>query len=207
MEDAALIREQLSRILSSPGFVNSARMRQFLQLVVENSLSGAPALKETTIGVQVFNRSADYDSGAEPIVRVEARRLREKLQQYYERCGVADAVTIRLPKGGYTPEFEVAPAAVAEVPVVIAASPSPPIQLSTGRRRSIGIMAAALGCVGLSIIIANRPMPRRSAPPPVVQPISSIAVLPLLNLSGDPSQEYVADGMTDELIGSLAQIS
>src|SRR5260370_42653998 len=101
MERAALIREQLGKILTSPGFVNSARMRQFLQVVVENSLSGASSLKETTIGVQVFSRAPDYDSGAEPIVRVEARRLREKLQQYYERWGVADAVIIRLPKGGY----------------------------------------------------------------------------------------------------------
>jgi TolB-like protein len=209
MEQAALIREQLGRILSSPGFVNSARMRQFLQLVVENSLSGASSLKETTIGVQVFSRSADYDSGAEPIVRVEARRLRDKLQQYYERWGAADTVIIRLPKGGYTPEFEIAPAAaLPELPSAIAVPPpSPPMQLSTRRRRSIGIMAAALGCVALSILTAKRLLPPRSGASPVVQPISSIAVLPLLNLSGDPAQDYVADGMTDELIGSLAQIS
>jgi TolB-like protein/Tfp pilus assembly protein PilF len=183
-------------------------MRQFLQVVVENSLSGASSLKETTIGVQVFSRSADYDSGAEPIVRVEARRLREKLQQYYERWGAADAVIIRLPKGGYTPEFDIVPtAAVAEPPAAVAAPPSSDPAKVQIRRRSIGIMAAALGCVALSMLIVNRPIPPRPGASPLVQPISSIAVLPLLNLSGDPAQDYVADGMTDELIGSLAQIS
>jgi TolB-like protein/Tfp pilus assembly protein PilF len=209
MERAALIREQLGKIQTSPGFVNSARMQQFLQVVVENSLSGASSLKETTIGVQVFGRTPDYDSGAEPIVRVEARRLREKLQQYYERGGAADSVIIRVPKGGYTPQFEIAPAAAPPEPpaAIEAAPPLPPRQLSAGRRRSIGIMAAALGCVALSLLIANRPLPARSGASPALQPISSIAVLPLLNLSGDPGQEYVADGMTDELIGSLAQIS
>jgi TolB-like protein/predicted Zn-dependent protease len=212
MEHGALIRQQLDRILSSPGFVNSPRMRQFLQVVVENSLSGASPLKETTIGVQVFGRAADYDSGAEPIVRVEARRLREKLQQYYERWGAAAPVVIHLPKGGYTPEFQIAPAAVApEVPEVSAAtaiSPPPsPVQPASARWRFISISAAALGCIVLSIFIANRPLSWRPGASPVVQPIASIAVLPLLNLSGDPGQDYVADGMTDELIGSLAQIS
>jgi TolB-like protein/Flp pilus assembly protein TadD len=209
MEDGALIREELGRILSSPVFANSARMRQFLEVVVENSLSGASPLKETTIGVQVFGRAAGYDSGAEPIVRVEARRLREKLQQYYDRWGAADAVIIRLPKGGYTPEFEIARAAVLpELPAPIPASPQPsPVPPPTKARRSISVLVAALGCVVLSIVIASRPISWRSGASPAVQPIASIAVLPLLNLSGDPAQEYVADGMTDELIGSLAQIS
>ncbi len=81
-DQVSLIRSQLRRILSSPGFVQSARMRQFLELVVENSLSGNTALKETVIGVRVFGRSPDYDPGVEPIVRVEARRLRQKLTDY-----------------------------------------------------------------------------------------------------------------------------
>jgi hypothetical protein len=78
--EATLIRDQLARILASPGFVNSARMRQFLALAVKNSLSGDMPLKETVIGMQVFSRAPDYDSSIEPIVRVEARRLRQKLQ-------------------------------------------------------------------------------------------------------------------------------
>lgn len=101
----ALIRDQLARILASPGFVNSARMCQFLRFVVEISLSGKESLKETVIGVEVFSRAPGYDPGLEPIVRVEARRLRAKLQQYYAQQGAHDPVIIALPKGGYTPEF------------------------------------------------------------------------------------------------------
>src|SRR6185437_16108264 len=102
---AALIREQLERTLMSPGFVNSARMCQFLRFVVENSLCAGDSLKETVIGVEVFGRTPGYDPGLEPIVRIEARRLRDKLKQYYAGQGANDSVLITLPKGGYTPEF------------------------------------------------------------------------------------------------------
>src|SRR5262249_54138641 len=103
---AAAIRLQLGRILASRGFVNSARMRQFLELAVETCLAGDAPLKETVVGVQVFGRDPAYDSSSDPIVRVEARRLREKLQQYYEQEGTADPVIIRLARRGYAAEFE-----------------------------------------------------------------------------------------------------
>jgi hypothetical protein len=95
-------------------------MCQFLELVVENSLSGGVPLKETAIGAQVFGRALDYDSSVEPIVRVEARRLRQKLQQYYEREGATDPVVIHLPKGGYMPEFEIRAAAIPAIPEPVA---------------------------------------------------------------------------------------
>lgn len=82
-------------------------MREFLRFVVETSLSGQDSPKETIIGVEVFGRAPGYDPGLEPIVRVEARRLRDKLEQYYAREDADDAVAIKLPKGGYTPEFEI----------------------------------------------------------------------------------------------------
>jgi TolB-like protein/Tfp pilus assembly protein PilF len=205
--DRALIRDQLGRVLASPGFIHSARMRQFLELVVENSLAGDGPLKETEIGVRVFGRAQDYDSSVDPIVRVEARRLRQKLQQYYEQQGAADRVAIGLPKGGYTPEFEIRAGAIAEPAPVVA-----PVAIHpAGRRRlSVWAIAAAFGCLAaLPIGIAWN----RSSRPPVTpaagesRPIASISVLPLANLSGDPAQDYLADGMTEELIGSLARIS
>ncbi len=57
--------------------------------------------------MEVFGRAADYDAGADPVVRVEARRLRRKLAQYYAGGGSADPIEIHLPKGGYLPRFEV----------------------------------------------------------------------------------------------------
>src|SRR6185369_9522900 len=76
------IEGQLKRILASPGFRNSARIRRFLQLAVERTLAGQDdQLKEYTVGRDVFDRGADYDPRADSIVRVEAQRLRRKLRE------------------------------------------------------------------------------------------------------------------------------
>ena len=179
-------------------------MRQFLELIVENGVSGNGPLKETVIGVQVFGRPADYDPGADPIVRVEARRLRQKLRQYYDREGAADPVIVHLPTGGYAPEFEFrAPADPRPVPI------AEPVSRPVGRLRHLWALAALLGLAAFSLWLAQYPRlhpPRAAAAGPLPK-VVSIAVLPLANLSGDPAQDYLADGMTDELIGSLAQIS
>src|SRR5262249_47778129 len=206
----------------STGCIHSARMRQFLQLVVESSLSGGVALKETVIGIEVFGRAADYDSGAEPIVRVEARRLRQKLQQYYEGQGAGDEVVIRLPKGGYTPEFDIRPAP----PLESAADRAPAMETAPPNRRAswpgsrgaMTILAGVVTAILIGIVWGGRASdrgvrpatvsdsPAKSAAAWASQPFVSIAVLPLANLSGDSAQDYLADGMTDELIGSLAQV-
>lgn len=104
--DQREVRAQLRRILASREFTGSGRMRRFLQFVVSQSLAGNTAsLKEYTIGIEVFDRPATFDSAADPIVRVEARRLRSKLDRYYRREGRADEIVIELPKGGYAPRF------------------------------------------------------------------------------------------------------
>jgi len=79
--DPASVREQLRKILASPVFANTARMSRFLQLAVERTLEGrGDELKEYVIGVEVFDRNASFDPRVDPIVRVEARRLRAKLK-------------------------------------------------------------------------------------------------------------------------------
>jgi eukaryotic-like serine/threonine-protein kinase len=96
--------QQLARILASPGFVKAERLGRFLQFVVNQSLEGkAGELKETLIGVEVYGRRPDYDPRADSIVRMEASRLRSRLQEYYADGGAADAFVIDLPKGGYAP--------------------------------------------------------------------------------------------------------
>src|ERR1700722_1765557 len=97
---------QLERILDSPVFANAARSKQFLEYCVNCSLGGERSqLKETTIAVEVFLREASYDPKVDPIVRVHARRVREKLQQYYRTVGRGDPISIELPKGSYVPLF------------------------------------------------------------------------------------------------------
>jgi hypothetical protein len=100
------VQLQLERILVSKLFTTSGRMSRFLKFAVEESLEGrAGDLKETVLGVEVFDRETSYDSRADPVVRVEARRLRNKLREYYEGEGAEDTVIIELPKGGYAPAF------------------------------------------------------------------------------------------------------
>jgi len=100
------IRSQLDRILGSRAFVQSHRIRRFLQFVVEQSLLGQPErLKEYLIGVEVFDRRDVFDPRVDSIVRVEARRLRYKLEEYYRTEGRHDPVAIVLRKGSYVPMF------------------------------------------------------------------------------------------------------
>src|ERR1700681_1845491 len=104
---AAEIRAQLDLILRSRAFIQSHRIRRFLQFVVEESLLGQPhRLKEYLIGLEVFDRREAFDPRVDSIVRVEARRLRNKLEEYYRTEGREDSVRIVLRKGSYVPIFE-----------------------------------------------------------------------------------------------------
>src|SRR6202163_1866096 len=104
---AAEIRAQLDLILRSRAFIQSHRIRRFLQFVVEESLLGQPhRLKEYLIGLEVFDRREAFDPRVDSIVRVEARRLRNKLEEYYRTEGREDSVRIVLRKGSYVPMFE-----------------------------------------------------------------------------------------------------
>lgn len=101
------IEQQLHRINSSDKFRKCPQLMRFLRFTVQEALSRRDGgSKERLIGMEVFGRPADYDAGADPVVRVEARRLRRKLAEYYSTEGREDPIEVRLPKGGYLPEFE-----------------------------------------------------------------------------------------------------
>jgi len=104
---ASAVRGELDRILRSRVFVHSHRIRRFLQFVVEECLAGRQhRLKEYLIGMEVFNRLEAFDPRVDSIVRVEARRLRAKLEGYYLTEGREDELRIELRKGSYVPLFE-----------------------------------------------------------------------------------------------------
>ena len=95
----AQIQQAMERILASPQFAKAGRQSRFLAHVVEKHLAGdAAALREIAIAWDVYERPPDYDPKADPIVRVEASRLRARLKKYYESEGASDAVRIDLPK-------------------------------------------------------------------------------------------------------------
>lgn len=155
--DPRLVSAELDRILQSPGFTNSGRMARFLRCVVDRAISGrAEELKEYLLGVEVFDRKPDYDPRVDPIVRVEARRLRCKLEEFYEKDGKESQVVIELPKGAYVPCFR-----------------SPKTE---------------------------------AAPAPAARGASrSVAVLPITNVSGSSENDYLCDGITQEIIHALTK--
>ena len=100
------VREEVDRILSNRLFQRSDRLSRFLRYVVEQSLSGKAAeLKEQVLAAELYARGDYFDPAADPIVRVDARRLRDKLREYYAELP-GEPVLIALPKGSYAPVYQ-----------------------------------------------------------------------------------------------------
>lgn len=100
---------QLQRILASQDFDAAPRNRRFLEYIVEHSLKGeAGRIKAYTIATEVFGRAVNFDPQLDPIVRIEASRLRRSLERYYLTSGRSDAVRIEMPKGSYAATFAAA---------------------------------------------------------------------------------------------------
>jgi hypothetical protein len=103
-EDAAATRAALDRLLASETFRGSPQLAAFLRFVVESTLRGDSArLKGYTIGVEALGRPDNFDPQIDPIVRVEATRLRRTLERYYAGPGVADPIVFEMSRGSYVP--------------------------------------------------------------------------------------------------------
>jgi serine/threonine-protein kinase len=185
------VRAQLARIVESPGFKAGGRLAPFLTFVVERTLAGEP-LKESVVGVEVFGRPAQYDPRLDPIVRVEARRLRARLADYYTKTGALDAVVIEIPKGTYGAVF------TARGESVSPPAPGEPLPPASASRRYLPWTAAALlvAAAALGLLL----LPRHAAGPP------SVAVLPFANLGDSRADDAFSEGVAEEVLGRLAQI-
>jgi TolB-like protein/Flp pilus assembly protein TadD len=178
------VRLQLDRILASEQFATAGRLGPFLKFVVETTLSGRSAeLKESMIGVEVFGRPPDYDPRTDSIVRVEARRLRSRLADYYAGPGATDPVVIELPKGGYVPTF-----------TERGGDPAP---LQSRRPKALYVAGGLLAVALLAAWLSWKPGRIETG---------SVAVLPFVNVSSDAANEYFSDGLTDELIDRLSRV-
>ena len=104
------IQAELERILTSETFRGAERSRTLLRFIIDEAVQGrADRLKDYTLGSEALGRGQNFDPRTDPIARVEALRLRSRLDVYYATEGVNDAVRISLPKGGYAPLFESRP--------------------------------------------------------------------------------------------------
>lgn len=104
---ASAIRDELQRVLASPLFRSSARLSRFLTYIVDATLDGRQSeIKEYALGVEVCERGARFDPRIDPIVRIDARRLRTRLREYYSGPGAANPLRILLEPGAYVPSFD-----------------------------------------------------------------------------------------------------
>lgn len=105
-ESHSTIRQEMERVLGSKEFSRAEYLCRFLRCCVEETLTGnGSQLKEFWLGRAVFQRDKGFDPSVDPIVRVQARRLRQKLDRYYEDEGRGSALRIVLPVGTYVPRF------------------------------------------------------------------------------------------------------
>jgi adenylate cyclase len=115
------VRAQLDRILGSGDFDGSPRSREFLRFIVEETLAGrAEGLSQGVIATRVLQRRDDFDPTVDPIVRIQAGRVRRSLERYYLLSGKHETLRIALPRGAYVPTFsvpaEAEPATAPELP-------------------------------------------------------------------------------------------
>ncbi len=140
-EKAEEVLTALERVLGSPHFRGSRRCQSLLRYITEQTLGGhVDALKERSLGVEVFGRPADYDTSQDPVVRASASEIRKKLAQYYQETGQESQIRIELPAGCYLAEFDFG----REKP------PAPVLKAKSGNR--VVAVSAAVGVAALLIL-------------------------------------------------------
>ena len=202
---ADAILSQLERVLSSKTFIHSPQLCRFLRFIVEQEIAGqADQLKEYVLGLQVLGKDESFDPRIDTAVRSEARRLRQKLAEYYQTEGKNDPIEIAVPKGSYRPVFTSRAAGPASPERVASPEPVAPQTITAippaARARGTLIAACAILIIGTGFAGWLWVHAHAAVHTP------SIAVIPLENLSADAEQEYFADGMTDALFTDLAKI-
>ena len=155
-----VVRAQLERILASEVFSRSQQLRRFLSFIVEQRLVGqGQALKESVLAHELYGKGTDFDGGTDPVVRVDARRLRDKLREYYE--GRSEPVVISLPKGSYVPIFEpnsvspthtAPPVVAAEVPQTPPAVITPPVPNFRRAKIAIGALTVVAAVIAGALV-------------------------------------------------------
>jgi adenylate cyclase len=197
------VRAQLERLLASEALATAARLRRFLRFIVERTLDGeGQQLKEYAVGIEVFERDEQYDPRIDSIVRVEAGRLRARLQEYYSHSGIDDTVIVRIPRGGYVPVFE------RRSPVSSPASNgsgAQPLVPSLRRRWRW----AALAALATSVVVLITMTWWRRTETAGANTVSRVrvAVLPFAHYSTDPADGMLAARITDGVTTELVRIA
>src|ERR1700744_340452 len=114
------VRAALDQLLADPLFASAPRNKEFLRFIVEKTLAGkASRIKSYTIAVDVFKLPSNFDPALDPIVRIEASRLRAALDSYYSNPAVSAEIRITLPRGAYIPAFSASQSSALSTPARI----------------------------------------------------------------------------------------
>jgi TolB-like protein len=199
------IRCQLDRVLASGVFANADRMSGFLRYVVDRALAGeGDQVKEYVVGVAVFGRPEAYDPRLDSIVRVEARRLRAKLDEFYAGDGRHDSIVIQIPRGSYAPTFERrAVAAAATAQLASTRNASPQAERHHWRPGFVALIVAGLLALPVGVAIWQTGLWTSVGR---ATPIVTIAVLPFTEYSSGTADELLAARLTDGVTSELARV-
>lgn len=219
------VRRELSTLLSRDEFHASERNRRFLAYIVEETLQGrADRIKAYSIAIAAFDRSDDFDPLTDPIVRIEASRLRRSLEHYYLTSGKSDPVRIDMPKGSYVATFRYAesmpldeiphapspPAATAETAGTHAPEPDSQSSVQAARRGVNPWMWALVAALVAVIAVQAALLAWQRSGDGTLAPAArgpSVVVLPFENVGAQSSLDFVARGLTFEIINSLTRFS
>lgn len=209
--EPTVVRGQLARILTSADFNAPQRIRSFLTFVIEEALAGrGDRIKAFSIATHVFGRAEDFDALNDPVVRIEAGRLRRALEHYYLLSGRDDPVVIDIPKGTYAPSISwraASAAAVAETTTQDQTKKRPEsfIGVPRSRWRSILVVLVLAMAFSLTWAVARAFFGRGADKTALTQtPEVVLTVSPFANLSGSEGALYAA-GISDELLTQLAR--
>ena len=202
------IRAELDRILGADVLIGATRLSRLLRYIVERTLSGeGDQLKEYVLGVEVFDRPPSYDPRLDSIVRVEARRLRAKLEEYYLGPGAANPLVISVPRGSYVPVFSTPSAittAVVSTPDARTALDAPVAPVAAVAPVLAAVALLAAGLLG-ALLLTSRSHP---SVPATAQASSgpSIAILPFQPYSRSEADVLLAARITDGVTADLARL-
>ena len=204
----------LHELLQQSAFSASERNRRFLSYVVEETLEGrADRIKAYNIALAAFDRTADFDPLTDPIVRIEASRLRRSLEHYYLTAGSADRIRIAIPKGSYAATFDYQgeqsagladdAATVTKLRSVRRARSARWLAATWAKSAAIGVCCLIAASVAVYLFMKSAEQPAHGAAmagPP------SLLILPLEDTGGDPSRSFVARGLTYEIGTALTNV-
>ena len=199
------VRVALDEVLGWQGISRSPQLAELLKYVVEKTLAGdSAAIKAYSIAVDVFGRSADFDPQTDPIVRVQARRLRGLLEQYHASGINRSGVEIRLPLGRYVPEFVTVDPTAPELKRRPANGSEGVRSISAFTSYAMLALIFTLVGVALAVALVRGMLPRPDGANTIPQ-VPAIAVGPVDNLTGQPELDGEINQVGSDLKAALGR--